>query len=71
MEIVGGTPARTYVIGDDAFAISARFGWLPIHCVVYGQLSGNGFLFGPSSMSGTSAMPKKLTIAATFGSLVV
>src|SRR5947208_1383142 len=61
-------PARTYDSGDAAFATSTRFGWLPSHCTVYGQLSGNGFLLGPSSRSATSAMPKKFTIAATFGS---
>jgi len=52
------------VSGDAARAISARFGWLPSHCTVYGQVSGNGFLFGRSSRSATSAMPKKFTIAA-------
>src|SRR5213083_2000470 len=54
--------------GDAAFAMSARLGWLPSHCTVYGQVSGNGFLFGPSSRSPMSAMPKKFTIAATWGS---
>src|SRR5262245_5194689 len=60
---IGGRPARTYVIGETAFATSSRFLPLPTHCTAYDRA------FGPASMSFTSVMPYQLMIAATLGTL--
>src|SRR6516162_6887934 len=61
---MGGSPARTYVMGDTPFAISSRFRLPPIHCTAYARA------LGPAIKSLTSVMPYQLMIAATFGTAV-
>src|SRR6476469_2348943 len=61
---IGGSPARTYVMGDTPFAISSRFLLPPIHCTAYDRA------LGPVSKSLTSVMPYQLMMAATFGTEV-
>src|SRR5262245_16300215 len=63
--MIGGMPARTYVIGETCRASSSRFGMAPSQATAY------DFLFGPPSNSPTSEMPYQSTIAATFSSSVL
>src|SRR5215475_9622028 len=60
MEIIGGSPERTYVNGETRLATSTRLGMLPNHCTAY------VFIFSPSSRSATSVIPYQSTTAATF-----
>src|SRR5215470_7405942 len=64
MELIGGSPERTYVNGETRWATSTRLGMLPNHGTAY------VFIFGPSSRSATSVIPNQSTTAATFNSSV-